>query len=109
MSGFLGVFKRVIGGSMLRDCAKSHVLMHAAALTVIEGTSQKSLEIVQEAYVEPFIREAGAGETFQFVRNGYFHIDPVDTTADHLVINRTVALKSSFKPVSPDAKIKSED
>ena len=68
-----------------------------------------SLEIVKEAYVEPFIKNADAGETFQFVRNGYFHIDPVDTTADHLVINRTVALKSSFKPVSPDVKVKSED
>ncbi len=36
-------------------------------------------------------------ESFQFTRLGYFTLDE-DTTADRLVFNRTVALRSSFKP-----------
>ena len=56
MSEFLKVFKRVIGGSTLKDYARSHVLMHAAALTAMEGTSKKSLEIVQESVFNKIVR-----------------------------------------------------
>ena len=56
MSEFLKVFKRVIGGSMVKEYAKSHVLMHAAALTAIEGTSEKSLEIVEVSVFNKIVR-----------------------------------------------------
>ncbi|MDO4467124.1 MAG: glutamine--tRNA ligase/YqeY domain fusion protein [Bacillota bacterium] len=55
-----------------------------------------SLQVVT-AYIEPFINEFKPGDAFQFVRNGYFCIDTKDTTDDHLVFNRIVSLKSSFK------------
>ncbi len=58
-----------------------------------------SLETVEEAYIEPSIKEAEAGSHFQFVRNGYFIVDPKESTPEQLVVNRTVALKSSFKPI----------
>ena len=51
---------------------------------------------VQTAFVEPFLKNAKAGDRFQFMRKGYFCVDP-DTTEDHLVFNRTVTLKDSFK------------
>ena len=35
--------------------------------------------------------------TFQFMRVGYFCLDNRDCTADHLVFNRSVSLKDSFK------------
>ena len=35
--------------------------------------------------------------TFQFMRVGYFCLDNRDCTADHLVFNRSVSLKESFK------------
>ena len=35
--------------------------------------------------------------TFQFMRTGYFCMDNRDCTADHLVFNRSVSLKDSFK------------
>ena len=56
--------------------------------------------MVEEAYIEPSIKEAEQGEHFQFVRNGYFIVDPKESTEENLIINRTVELKSSFKPVA---------
>ena len=35
--------------------------------------------------------------TFQFMRVGYFCLDNRDSTAEHLVFNRSVSLKDSFK------------
>ena len=58
-----------------------------------------SLEVVEDAMIEPSILRAEPGDHFQFVRNGYFVVDPKETTSKQLVINRTVALKSSFKPI----------
>ena len=55
-----------------------------------------SLE-VKECFVEPSIKDAQKGDRFQFMRNGYYIVDTKDTTEDHLVFNRIVPLKSSFK------------
>ena len=55
-----------------------------------------SLE-VKECFVEPSIKNAQKGERFQFMRNGYYIVDTKDTTEEHLVFNRIVPLKSSFK------------
>ena len=55
-----------------------------------------SLE-VKECFIEPSIKDAQKGERFQFMRNGYYIVDTKDTTEDHLVFNRIVSLKSSFK------------
>ncbi len=38
------------------------------------------------------------GEAFQFLRNGFFCTDTKDSTKEHLVFNRIVSLKSSYKP-----------
>ena len=56
-----------------------------------------SLTIIKEAYVEPSFEGYGAYDSFQFVRNGYFCIDSHDSSPEHLVFNRIVSLKSSFK------------
>ena len=55
-----------------------------------------SLE-VKECFIEPSVKGAQKGERFQFMRNGYYIVDTKDTTEDHLVFNRIVPLKSSFK------------
>ena len=52
--------------------------------------------IVKHALIEPSVRWTAAGTHYQFLRLGYFVVDP-DTTADKLVFNRVVDLKSSFK------------
>ena len=56
-----------------------------------------SLTIIKDAYVEPSFDGTKAYDSFQFVRNGYFCVDSHDSEPDHLVFNRIVSLKSSFK------------
>ncbi len=56
----------------------------------------ESLTILPEIFVEPSLKEAKIGTNYQFMRKGYFCLD-TDSTAEHLVFNRTVGLKDSFK------------
>ncbi len=56
-----------------------------------------SLTVCKNSMVEDSFADAKAGDSYQFVRNGYFCIDSKDSTAENLVFNRIVSLKSSFK------------
>lgn len=56
-----------------------------------------SLKVVEKCYVEPSLKGAKAYDSFQFVRNGFFCVDSKDSGEEHLVFNRIVSLKSSFK------------
>ena len=56
-----------------------------------------SLTILKNCLVEENLKDAKAYDSFQFVRQGFFCVDAKDSTADHLVFNRIVSLKSSFK------------
>ena len=56
-----------------------------------------SLTVLKEGYGEPSLRDAKAYDSFQFVRQGFFCVDCKDSTPEHLVFNRIVSLKSSFK------------
>lgn len=44
------------------------------------------------------MKDAKAGDTFQFLRTGYFCVDSKYSTPEHLVFNQTVSLKDSYKP-----------
>lgn len=57
-----------------------------------------SLRVLENCYLEPSLAEARPGESFQFVRNGYFCVDEKDSAPEKLVFNRIVSLKSSYKP-----------
>ena len=52
---------------------------------------------VCNGFIEPSVKDAKAHDKYQLFRHGYFNVDPKDTTEDHLVFNRIVSLKSSFK------------
>ena len=52
---------------------------------------------MKECYLEPNFSDAKAFDSYQFVRNGFFCVDYKDSTPEHLVFNRIVSLKSSFK------------
>ena len=56
-----------------------------------------SLTVLENCYVEPSIAEAEAYDSFQFVRQGFFCVDAKDSSKEHLVFNRIVSLKSSYK------------
>ena len=62
-----------------------------------------SMEVVPDARVEPSLRGAAPGTRFQFERLGYFSVDP-DTTADRLVVNRTVTLRDTWAKIEKVAR-----
>ena len=55
-----------------------------------------SLTVMKNCKLEPVFAGAKAYDRFQFVRQGFFSVDPKDSTAEHPVFNRIVSLKSSF-------------
>ena len=61
----------------------------------IDALNPHSLEILTDAKIEPSVRLTAAGVHYQFLRVGYFVVDP-DTTPDHIVFNRIVGLKDSW-------------
>lgn len=65
-----------------------------------DNLNPNSLEVLQGCKAEPILSEAVKGERFQFLRNGYFIVDTKDSTADHLVFNRTVGLKDSWAKIA---------
>lgn len=50
------------------------------------------------AYAEPALGAAATGDRFQFIRNGYFYVDP-DSTPGKPVFNRIVGLKDSWAKI----------
>ena len=56
-----------------------------------------SLTVLKNCKIEENVKDAKAYDSFQFVRQGFFCVDAKDSTSDHLVFNRIVSLKSSFK------------
>jgi len=55
-----------------------------------------SVEILTEAYVEPSLLAPSGESRYQFERQGYFYLDPIDSTAARPVFNRTVTLRDSW-------------
>jgi len=52
-----------------------------------------SLQVIDEAKLEPSLAASQPGEKFQFERNGYFCVDTIDSQPGRPVFNRTVPLK----------------
>lgn len=57
----------------------------------------ESLTILHSAKLEASLGQAQIGDNYQFMRLGYFVLDNKDSKPDHLVFNKTVGLKDSFK------------
>jgi glutaminyl-tRNA synthetase len=62
-----------------------------------EYLNPESMQVIKQAYIEPYLTEAKTGLGYQFIRKGYFSLDK-DSTAKHLIFNRTVGLKEAWKP-----------
>ena len=60
-----------------------------------EFINPDSLRVVDPIYIEPSVRNAAAGDRFQFERLAYFAVDE-DSSADKLVFNRTVTLRDQW-------------
>ncbi|MCG1023757.1 glutamine--tRNA ligase/YqeY domain fusion protein [Sutcliffiella horikoshii] len=82
-----------------------------AEVANVAGTEEETVEVeksfldhvnpnsmkVLNGFVEDNMKGVAPQEKFQFFRHGYFNVDPKYTTADKLVFNEIVSLKSSFK------------
>lgn len=70
-----------------------------SGLTPLEAMKEmmnpNSLEIRPMCYVEKYLADVKPLDHFQFQRIGYFTVDK-DSTADHLVFNKTVGLKDTW-------------
>ena len=60
-----------------------------------ECLNPESLQVISQAYAELGLASGTVGQQYQFEREGYFCID-TDSTADKMVINRTVTLRDSW-------------
>jgi glutaminyl-tRNA synthetase len=63
----------------------------------MEFFNNESLKVMNNVFVEPSLQSAKHGDLFQFMRKGYYCMDQ-ESTDDKLVFNKTVGLKSSWKP-----------
>ena len=64
---------------------------------IVDKFNKNSLQVLEGVKLEPMMKNVEAGQTFQFLRNGYFCVDSKYTTDDHIVLNQTVTLKDSFR------------
>ena len=70
----------------------------SSAEALLADMNPNSLEVLNGCKVEASLANAKVGDSFQFMRLGYFTPDNKDSSAEHLVFNRSVSLKDSFKP-----------
>ncbi len=69
----------------------------AADKDFLSCLNSSSLEILTGCKVEAGLVDAVFPASFQFLRQGYFCLDSKDSSPEHLVFNRSVSLKDSFK------------
>ena len=62
----------------------------------LDNLNPRSLEVLTSCKLEPALARAVIGESYQFMRNGYFCLDSVDTREGQLVFNRTISLVDSW-------------
>ena len=85
------------------DCVKAQVRLYDRLFNVEDPGDDyeahfnpESLVVLEDCILEGGLAGIRPGDTFQFMRQGYFCVDK-DSTPEHLVLNRTVALNSSWK------------
>ena len=69
----------------------------AGANSFLDCLNPDSLEVLTGSKVEAGLTDVRAPASFQFLRQGYFCVDNRDSAPGHLVFNRSVGLKDSFK------------
>ncbi len=63
----------------------------------------QSLVRLTDCQVEPSLANAAPGSSYQFLRQGYFCVDAVDSKADALVFNRTVSLRDTWAKIEKNS------
>jgi glutaminyl-tRNA synthetase len=66
-----------------------------------ECLNPNSLKVIPHAKLEPSLGQAQPGDSFQFMRQGYFVVDSKDSTPQRMVFNLTVTLRDTWAKVAP--------
>ena len=70
----------------------------AAGKDFLACLNPESLKVFTGCKLEASLADAKSPSSYQFMRLGYFCPDSKDSSPEHLVFNRSVGLKDSFKP-----------
>ena len=107
-SGFTGrKVKGTIHWVCASECVDAEVRLYENIVDEEKGVynedgslnlNPNSLTVLSHCKLEAALKDSKAYDSYQFVRNGYFCCDGKDSREDHLVFNRIVSLKSSYKP-----------
>ena len=107
-SGFEGrKVKGTIHWVNAADCLTAEVRLYENIIDEEKGKlnedgtlnlNPNSLVVLKDAKLEACLKDAKQGDSFQFIRNGYFCVDSKDSKEGEPVFNRIVGLKSSYKP-----------
>ncbi len=79
-----------------------HLFIEANPTDEKDGTdfktylNPKSLETLTSCRVEPSLASAAPGSRYQFERQGYFCVDPIDSSPEALFFNRTATLRDAW-------------
>jgi glutaminyl-tRNA synthetase len=68
-------------------------------LDYISNLNPHSLTVLPNVMLEPSLAGAVPGDHFQFMRQGYFSVDPIDSTPGKPVFNRTVTLRDTWQKI----------
>ncbi|MFP6637744.1 MAG: glutamine--tRNA ligase/YqeY domain fusion protein [Nitrospinaceae bacterium] len=68
-------------------------------LDVKSSLNPGSVEIIQEGFIEPLLKDAVGGDRYQFLRLGYFCVDSEDSVPGVPVFNRTVTLRDAWAKI----------
>ena len=63
---------------------------------LLAAINPDSLTVLENCRIDSYLNQMQPGDVFQFMRQGYFCVDK-DSTPEHIVLNRTVQLNSSWK------------
>ena len=74
----------------------------------LDDIADDSLEILNNCKLEPSLKEALPGESFQFLRKGYFCADIVESKPGSPVFNRTVSMRDTWAKLQRDAAKKAD-
>ena len=109
-SGMPGADRKIKGKTLhwvnSEDAVKAEVRLYDRLFSVENPAADErdfrellnpdSLRVLDNCFVEPYLKEKNIGDFLQFQRIGYFTLD-LDSAPDHLVFNKTVGLKDTWK------------
>ncbi len=66
----------------------------------MDNLNPDSKTVLENVKLEAAMAEAKPGDHYQFMRQGFFYLDPESTTEDRMVFNEIVPLRDSWAKIS---------